>query len=78
MDKTPRLDLKYRIGQFPCKGCEERHAECHAHCEKYAEAKIANDKMREDIRLARQPDYLAEDARNRALMRRGKGYGGLR
>lgn len=33
--------------QVPCKDCKERHASCHAECEKYKDYKSTNDAERE-------------------------------
>lgn len=40
----------------PCKDCAERHAGCHAECEKYAAWKKESELQAEAIRTARNMD----------------------
>lgn len=37
--------------EYRCKDCTERHAGCHAACEKYAEDKAKHDKLKREERV---------------------------
>lgn len=41
----------------PCKGCTERHAGCHAHCERYQAWSAHNEQRREAERKRKQAYY---------------------
>lgn len=34
---------------FPCKNCPDRKPACQSHCEKYLEAKVAHEELKEKI-----------------------------
>ena len=42
------------IYKYRCKDCAERHAGCHATCEKYAEDKARHDQLKHDEYLRNQ------------------------
>lgn len=54
------LELKQKTVAFPCKDCSDRHAGCHAECEKYLEARSQNMKVKDRERkiINDQLDYV--------------------
>lgn len=57
-----RVELKVNCkpADYPCKGCEDRHAGCHAECERYQSAKAENTKYNQQERktIDEQLDYV--------------------
>lgn len=53
-----------------CYKCEERHPNCHSHCERYISQKAAHDKIRESERQARLHTELDFERRLRLEKKR--------
>ncbi len=45
----------------PCKGCEDRYAECHAHCEKWAEYEEKRNEMYKERRTEAEREQIMYD-----------------
>ena len=50
-----------RVGKSPCYKCQERHAGCHAECEKYAEWRAKMTKSSEEHMGAYLRDKAADE-----------------
>lgn len=52
--------VKNKPNDYPCKGCTDRHAGCHAECEGYLEARERNIVKKAEARkdIEKEYDYL--------------------
>lgn len=57
-----------------CKGCCERYAGCHAHCEKYLAWKREYDALKARIRLEKERDVYTAVAKQESLRRMARHY----
>ena len=60
-----------------CKNCVERHAGCHARCEKYLTWKREHDALKVRIRLERERDVYTAVAKKESLNRMARHYKAL-
>lgn len=47
----------------PCKGCQERHRNCHSTCEKYAEFQLENERLKANIAKAKDKNRFMYDVK---------------
>ena len=57
------------MGDFSCKGCLARSAECHATCEKYQRESKAHQKELEEIRIQKEHHRHVLDTVYKSLWR---------
>lgn len=60
-----------------CKGCQNRHIACHAHCDKYKKRRTELDKLNDCIRLEKVKDGYIIEAKRASLIRQAMFYKAL-
>lgn len=44
----PKMNLPYKVKQFPCRDCTDRHQGCHSDCKAYLEALAENTRQKDE------------------------------
>ncbi len=60
-----------------CKGCQERHVACHAHCERYHKWRSELDKLNDCIRMEKVKDSYIAQLRLASMIRQAMFYKAL-